>query len=592
MLQWRFLWQVWGLLGLTLIISTVLISILVADQVHRDTVDRVEQSLLDQARALEVTAATIIDTKQVLEPGRLTKILPGVTSRVTIIADDGAVLGDNLRHPKEMDNHASREEVIASNHGDMTYGTASRFSDTLQLPMYYLALPVKTGAANQGYLRVAVPLEFVDDQIRSLRLRLISGAAIIGVVVLFAGYFLALRVTIPVTEITNLSRNIAQGEYHLRVPETRIDELGALARAINELAFNVEQTIDEVTISRNRLAAVLAGLTEGVVAVDAEQNFLHINQSALSMLGISTADTVGRKFDETPVIKEVKFLVSSCISEQTHGVVTVTDGALIIECSCRWMDESGGAEVTGAIMVLEDITKSSRLEEFRSDFVANASHELKTPISAIRGLVETIIDDPNMSKDVYDRFMGRVRAQALRLDVIVQDLLQLSRFDSTERKKELASVSLISVMRQVHQAKLMDAADAKVDLTLDIQNDGLDVAGEIEALNQMITNLVDNALKYTDEDGTVVMRISQMGAMAKVEVIDNGIGISREDSERIFERFYRVDRARSRALGGTGLGLAIVKHIAQSHMGSVAVDSNLGKGSTFTVQIPMTDSVV
>ena len=592
MLQWRFLWQVWGLLGLTLIISTVLISILVADQVHRDTVDRVEQSLLDQARALEVTAATIIDTNQVIEPGRLTEILPGVTSRVTIIADDGVVLGDNLRHPEEMDNHASREEVIASNQGDMTYGTASRFSDTLQLPMYYLALPVKTGAANHGYLRVAVPLEFVDDQIRSLRLRLISGAATIGVVVLFAGYFLALRVTIPVTEITNLSRNIAQGEYHLRVPETRIDELGALAKAINELAFNVEQTIDEVTISRNRLAAVLAGLTEGVVAVDAEQNFLHINQSALSMLGISAADTVGRKFDETPVFKEVKFLVSSCISEQTDGVVTVTDGALIIECSCRWMDESGGAEVTGAIMVLEDITKSSRLEEFRSDFVANASHELKTPISAIRGLVETIIDDPNMSQDVFDRFMERVRAQALRLDVIVQDLLQLSRFDSTERKKELASVSLTSVMRQVHQAKLMDAADAKVDLTLDIQNDGLDVAGEIEALNQMITNLVDNALKYTDEDGTVVMRISQMGAMAKIDVIDNGIGISREDSERIFERFYRVDRARSRALGGTGLGLAIVKHIAQSHMGSVAVDSNLGKGSTFTVQIPMTDSVV
>ena len=224
--------------------------------------------------------------------------------------------------------------------------------------------------------------------------------------------------------------------------------------------------------------------------------------------------------------------------------------------------------------------------------MANASHELKTPISAIRGLVETIIDDPNMSQDVFDRFMERVRAQALRLDVIVQDLLQLSRFDSTERKKELASVSLTSVMRQVHRAKLMDAADAKVDLTLDIQNDGLDVAGEIEALNQMITNLVDNALKYTDEDGTVVMRISQMGAMAKIDVIDNGIGISREDSERIFERFYRVDRARSRALGGTGLGLAIVKHIAQSHMGSVAVDSKLGKGSTFTVQIPMTDRVV
>ena len=201
------------------------------------------------------------------------------------------------------------------------------------------------------------------------------------------------------------------------------------------------------------------------------------------MLGITAADTDGKKFDEVSAFKEVKQLVHTCISEQTDVDSTITDGAQIIECNCRWMDDSDGDQVTGAIMVLEDITKSSRLEEVRSDFVANASHELKTPISAIRGLVETIIDDPKMPEDVFGRFMQRIRAQTLRLDVIIQDLLQLSRFDSSERQKDLTTVHLSSVMQQVHQSKLMDAADADVELTLDLKKDHLKVEGETEALN-------------------------------------------------------------------------------------------------------------
>ena len=590
MLSSRFLWQIWGLLGLALILSTSLVSLLVADQVRRDALNRVEQSLLDQSNALAETAGARIDLGGFLDSEETSRLFTGITSRLTIISESGLVLADNFRDAIDMDNHLDRPEIQLLINEDLEFGVASRFSETLQLSMYYLAFPVKGNQGNQGFLRLAVPLEFIDHQIRALRTRLILGATIVGLVVLLLGYFLALRITIPITEITSLSKNIARGNYQLRLPEVRNDELGVLVKAINELALNVEQTIDQVTVSRNRLAAVLAGLAEGVVAVDSEQQFLHINEAALLMLGISQDDTVGKRFDEVSVFNELKQLIRTCISEQTAVESTINDGAKTIECSCHWMDESGGAKVTGVIMVLEDVTMSARLEEVRSDFVANASHELKTPISAIRGLVETIIDDPEMPADVFDRFMDRIRVQAIRLDVIVQDLLQLSRFDSTTRAREFKTVSLDSVVRQVYQSKQMDASDVQVELRLEVQQEKLWVEGEVEALNQMITNLVDNALKYTDAGGVVTMRINRIGAMAQIEVLDDGIGISKDHSERIFERFYRVDRARSRSLGGTGLGLSIVKHIAQSHRGNVAVRSILGEGSTFTVQIPLANS--
>jgi len=588
MLKSRLLWQIWSILGFTLIISTMLFGSLVADQVKRDAVNRVEQTLHKQVQALAPVLSELLDSGVSLSPEALTRMTPGITARITLIDRRGRVLADNQKPASQMNNHSDRPEIIRA--FSNTYGVVSRYSDTLKVSMLYVAIRVESAGAAEGVLRVALPITSIDEQLRSLQTRIALSALAAGVVLLAIGYMLAFRLTNPVSQMTEVAREIAVGEYQLRLPENREDELGQLAAVINELAQGAQDRIEELTGHRNRLTAVLASLTEGVVAVDLDQQVQHINQAALQIFGLKYDQVIGRKFGEVQTVREIKRMVETCIDEQTNVVATIKFGSQLLECSCILMPEADAGDFSGAILVIDDATERSRLEEVRSDFVANASHELKTPIAAIRGLIETIIDDPAMPKETFSRFAERIRLQTIRLDRIVQDLLQLSRFDSSEREKHLARIDLAGLLRQVHQAKLFDAGDASVEFTLSLQESSLEVEGEAEALNQLITNLVDNAIKYTDQrDGLVQLRLSRLGSMALIEVQDNGMGISKDESQRIFERFYRVDKARSRDLGGTGLGLAIVKHIAQSHMGSVSVESQLGKGSIFSVKIPLAD---
>ncbi len=587
MLKSRFLWQVWGVLGFTLIISTLVFGFFVADQVERDALNRIEQTMLNQALALSPTLTPYLDDQGIVSTEALTRLTPGVTARITLVDAEGQVLADSRRSPEEMDNHLDRPEITSSRVG--SFGVSRRYSNTLNLHMLYLAVQVRSVNGMRGYLRLALPLTSIDEQMGALQNRIYASAGTVGLLFLLIGYFLAYRVATPIVRITEIARNVAKGEYHLRLPTDRADEIGQLSVVINELALGAQERIDELTGNRNRLAAVLAGLAEGVIAFDLSQRVLHVNEAALTMLGLRMDQVLDKQFDQVPTIKEIKQAVQTCVSEQTNVVSTVSFGDQSFECTCVQMDAVSD-DGAGGILVLEDITERLRLEKVRSDFVANASHELKTPISAIRGLVETIIDDPEMPDDVFDRFVERIRQQTIRLDRIVQDLLHLSRFDSSERAKSVTRVDLPGLLRQVYQAKSYDAADAGVELALDLQAESLEITGEAEALNQLVTNLVDNAIKYTSEGGEVTLRLLRRGAMANVEVQDNGMGISPDETQRIFERFYRVDRARSRDLGGTGLGLAIVKHIAQAHKGSVSVDSQIGLGSTFCVQIPLAET--
>lgn len=587
MLKSRLLWQIWSVLGITLILSTFLFGFLVADQVERDAMLRVEQTLLSQANGLSPYLARYIDDQRLVETDQLANRVPGLTARLTLIDAVGRVLADNKKQAAEMDNHLSRPEVIEAS--IQSHGVSSRYSDTLNLNMLYVAIAIETEAGVTGFLRLALPINTIEQQMRTVQARIAISAAIAGVILLIVGYLLAYRLTNPVSRMTAIARDVAAGEYHLRLPEDREDELGQLAVVINELALGAQGRIEELTGHSNRLAAVLAGLTEGVVAVDLSQQVLHINQSALTMLGLKFDEVIGRRFEEVQTAREFKQVVATCTSEQTNVFSTISFGAQTLECSCILIDEDSSGEFTGAILVLEDVTERSHLEEVRSDFVANASHELKTPIAAIRGLIETIIDDPKMPSDIFTRFAERIRLQTIRLDRIVQDLLQLSRFDSSEREKQLSRIDLAKLLERVHQSRIVDAGDVGVDLQLELNESSLEVEGESEALNQLVTNLVDNAIKYTDDKGKVQIRLLKLGSMAQIEIEDDGIGISKDERQRIFERFYRVDRARSRDLGGTGLGLAIVKHIAQAHMGSVSVESQLGKGSIFSVKVPLAE---
>ncbi len=584
MLNSRFLWHVWGVLGFTLIISTMVFGFFVADQVERDALNRIEQTMLNQALALSPAMTQYLKNNETLPQEDLVRMTPGITARITLIDAQGQVLADNKSSPDMMDNHLNRPEVIESS--TRSYGVSLRYSDTLEQSMFYLAVPMRSDTGDRGFLRLALPLTSIDEQMDALQNRIFLSAGTVGVLFLFIGYFLAYRVTNPIARMTEIARNVARGDYHLRLPVDRGDEIGELAVVINELAHGAQGRIEELTHNRNQLAAVLAGLTEGVVAFDHSQRVLHINDAALNMLGLRVEQILDQPFEQIPTTREIRQIVKTCVSEKTNVVSTINVGDRTFESTCVQLDVGFQGE-TGGILVLEDTTERRHLEKVRSDFVANASHELKTPISAIRGLVETIIDDPKMPEDVFSRFMERIRQQTIRLDRIVQDLLHLSRFDSSDRQKSVARVDLGSVIRQVFQSKTYDATDAGVELELDLQVDNLVVDGEAEALNQLVVNLVDNSIKYTGDSGRVVLRLGKVGSMASIEVEDNGIGIAKDETQRIFERFYRVDRARSRDIGGTGLGLSIVKHIAQAHQGSVSVDSQIGQGTTFYVQIPL-----
>lgn len=584
MLGSRFLWQVWGVLGITLIISTFVFSFFVVDEVERDAFVRIENSLYEQALALSPLMTTLLEENQLLTPDEINHLVPGIIARITLADSNGRVILDNRRAPTSMDNHGNRPEIVASQ--GLAYGVATRYSQTLNLTMIYLAISVSGEDGQKGYLRLAVPLTSIDEQLSSLQNRIFASAVTVGFLFLLIGYMLASRVTNPIEKMTTLARNISRGQFQLRLPTGRIDEIGQLAMVINDLALGAEERITELTRHRNQLAAVLAGLNEGVIAFDAEQKVLHVNHAALTILSLKETQLVDWNFSEVPIAQELKQSLLTCISEHTNVALTVTFDERTLDCWYLWLD-AGFGEDPGGILVLEDVTERLHLEKVRSDFVANASHELKTPISAIRGLSETIIDDPNISGDNLGRFVERIRQQSIRLELIVKDLLHLSKFDSSNTESNLSNIKLSELITGLYQTNVENARDAGVILDIDIQDKSAQVIGETEAIDQLLTNLVDNAIKYTGEGGRVTVCLKSVGKMASIEVEDSGIGISSEETARIFERFYRVDRARSREVGGTGLGLAIVKHIAHAHNGNVSVASQLGKGTTFTVQIPL-----
>lgn len=585
MLRSRFLWQLSGALASIILVSTLVFAAIASSQVQTDARNTIRESLQIQASMLRQLLLPTLKQDKLITSENLARIAGGAGNRITLIDADGVVLADNREEARVMDNHGHRPEVLQARTNGV--GMSERFSHTIQQNMLYVALRVDEQGQEIGFVRVSVPLAIVDRQLSSLRNQIFVSGAVIAGFFLIVGFFLARRFTLPITRMIGGAASIAQGDYDLRLPEGHRDEIGELAVALNALARGTKERIDALTSNRNQLAAVLSGLTEGVIAVDLDQKIVHINDSARHMLHLNGRDVIDALLWEVVRVSEICQAVDTCLAELITVNATVKVDVRTFDVSVVLLRNENWTTAAGAIIVLQDITEMLRLEQVRSDFVANASHELKTPISAIRGFVETILDDPEMPEDVRNRFVSRIKSQASRLDHIVQDLIHLSRFDTHARKMSVTRIDLGFLLRQIYQARYDDATELGIDLQIDLPEKMIEVDGEQEALEQMVMNLVDNAIKYSRTDGEVVLRLRILGQMAVIEVEDNGIGIPLDEQQRIFERFYRVDRARSREKGGTGLGLAIVKHIAQSHKGSVMLESQMNKGSVFSVRLPL-----
>ncbi len=507
--------------------------------------------------------------------------------RVTVIGADGVVLGESDKDPALMDNHARRPEVAAALNGNT--GTAIRFSDTVERPMMYAARPVLSGSRVIGVVRTGLALEAVEAALRNLYLRSAAAALVVLAIAAALGVWTTRRVTRPLEELESSADRYARGDFAAPVPAGGSVEMVRVAAAMHRSAVELDTRIRALVAERNEQEAVLASMVEGVLAVDRSERVMALNAAGANLLDVDARHAVGRSIQEVARNAELQRFVADVLAAgepAERDIAMHGDGARYVQVhGAPVLDDAG--ERIGVVVVLNDVTRLRLLETVRRDFVANVSHELKTPITSIKGFLETLlggaIDDPANAR----RFVEIASRQADRLGAIIDDLLLLSRVeqDSDQYMIEREAAPLDVVVAGAIEVCALKA-DQKGVTVVSRCAPGIGARINAALVEQALVNLIDNAVKYSESGTTVEVLAERDGAEAVLRVSDHGVGIDAEHLPRLFERFYRVDKARSRALGGTGLGLAIVKHIAVAQGGSIVVESKPGVGSTFTLRLP------
>jgi two-component system phosphate regulon sensor histidine kinase PhoR len=466
-----------------------------------------------------------------------------------------------------------------------SHGRAVR-ADEAGAEHLWLVTPILLETDRIGYVRLGAPLARIAAREAELRDRVLAGTSISVAVALGLGFFFTRAVTRPLREIGESCRRLAAGDLDERIRLKDTDEIGVVAATINRMAEEVRRRIHEERRERQRLAALLAAMADGVVAVNARGGISYANRVAVDLLGLPEAPR-GLVFAQAVMLGPVREAREEALAAGRRVVrgARLLEGSatVVLRIDATPLRDDAGAPF-GVLLVLHDLTELRRLEEARRTFTANASHELKTPLTAICSLVDTVLEDPEMKEETRRRFLGRVRAQSERLQELVQDLLAISRLESEHEAPAMERVDMAAVAVECAQT-LADVADRKgVKLTWGGAEGELPVRGNVESLRMVFNNLLKNAVAYTEPGGRVEMEFEAGEDSCAVRVRDTGVGMAPEHVARIFERFYRVDRSRSREGGGTGLGLSIVKHLVQVMGGRVTVRSELGEGSVFTVR--------
>jgi two-component system phosphate regulon sensor histidine kinase PhoR len=514
-----------------------------------------------------------------------------VDARVTIIAADGRVLADSAvsgERLRQLDNHALRPEVVAARQGGT--GSSLRRSATVGSELLYGAVRMEKGGRLLGFSRLAYSLSDVEAQARQLH-------AAVGLALLaaFALSVVATMVLVPSVlgsfrEIMDAAHRFAAGDLGARSRVWRSDELGELARILNASADLLQERLTENERDRARTEAILSAMEDGVLAVDHRGTVILANDALRRNLDLR--DPLGRHYMEVIRQREVGVVVEDVLKTGERRALEVELLQLSRTYALRGVPFPGPAGVAhGVVLTFNDITGRRRLEQIRRDFVANASHELRTPLTSIRGFVEALEDGALESRETAERFLGKIRVHADRMTALVSDLLDLSRLESGQNPPAWEETRPGAVAEDVVASFAALAAPRGVGL-LHVDRGAPTVLSDVDRLRRILEVLVDNAVKYTAVrhagGGGRVEVVTGPGADggARLEVVDNGPGIEPEHLSRVFERFYRVDKARSRELGGTGLGLSIARHLAEGMGATITVRSELGQGTRFVVDVP------
>ena len=583
-----------------IVLSLLLFSVLVARGHERELRNqlaerlRVASALLEQV-AVNHLAKNAVKVTEVDALQRLVRDLGKESHiRFTVMTTDGEVLADSDRADldavRRMDNHRERPEVHAAiNTGT---GVSERYSQTLKEPLFYHAVQVvDTDGSLLGVVRSALPVRTIQHQVRQGRQMVMLFAAMMILVSLLGTRQLLSRIIEPLVQIDRTVHRMVAGKLGDHVHVSNRDELGMVARSINILNDVLMQRIEQLRQRRDQLAAVLGGMEEGVIAVDQRQRIMFANGAAGELLGFGAEQANGRPLPtlvRDNVLREAvrqaattRDAVNTEIKRQSPNKATIAIHAQPLP----------GEPCPGVVIVFYDVTQLRRLESLRQEFVANVSHELKTPLSSIKAYSETLREGAINDQSNNLKFVKRIEDQADRLNQLIIDLISVARIESGEQSFDLEDVPLNDAVQLCINDHLAAAEAKSIRLTAEAPSETLVVLADDEAVRQILENLVNNAIKYTPVDGEVTVRWCRDGDYALIEVCDTGLGIGKGHQSRLFERFYRVDKARSRELGGTGLGLSIVKHLTQFFGGTVGVVSELNEGSTFWVRLPVSKKI-
>lgn len=584
----RLLWRLYLTYLVITLVALLAITLHATHAVKRFHVERAKSNLASQAYLIRDEMARFTAAKHFDDVHRLCRTLGAQAStRITVILDSGKVIGHSNEQPSLMDNQSDRPEVIAALNGDT--GDDIRFSPRGE-HMAYVAVPMETESGIVGVVSTGMPLDFIQNEIRNVYARLAFGALIMAVLTAVVSIFVARYVNRPLERIREGAKRFSEGDLTHRLGIGGTQELDSLVTTMNQMAAELNQRINTATRQCNEREAILSSMVEGVLAVDTHNRVLNMNRSAAQLLGVDATKSLGRALEEmirSPQLQHLAVNVLSLQESMADEFTVFVGRERHLRVQGATLRDADGILI-GAVLVFYDVTEIKRLENVRRDFVANVSHELKTPITSIKGYVETLLDGAMNDPQDSRRFLRIVANQSDRLNAIINDLLALAR---VEQKAERADILLEeSAIQPVLEAAIEDSAAKAAACSVRIElncNEQLRAHINPALLEQAVANLIDNACKYSPAGATVWVE----GALGEDEVIirvkDEGCGIEEHHLPRLFERFYRVDKSRSRKLGGTGLGLAIVKHISQAHHGKIKVSSVPDQGTTFRICLPV-----
>ena len=583
-LLWTFFPPLLAILVLSLLLVTAFSARAVRSFIERETVRDLEHL----ARVTVPAYAAALAAGDTAAVRRLCRDHGAAAEvRFTVVMADGRVLADSREKTVLMENHADRPEVAAALADGA--GSSRRYSATLDHPRVYFAVAAPVPGGGPVVVRTSIAEASLGDVMAGSLARIAAAGLALALLAGLTAYLLSRRLRNALARLQAGAEAFAAGDLDERARESGSAEITALADAMNRMADQLGRRIATIEAQRRELEAVMASMIEGVIAVDLDESVIRLNDVAARLLGVQPGRAAGRSIQEVARDPDLTALVQRTLAGEAGVERDVHLGSraeMRVQATATDLRDGGG-ELIGALLVLNDVTRLRRLENMRRDFVANVSHELKTPITSIKGFVETLIEEPPSDPAEIRRFLDIVNRQADRLDAIISDLLALSRLekDAGGSGIELQDLPVRGVLERVRRDLRARDAGAAARLQLDC-GEGLRARLNPALLEQAVGNLVDNALKYSPAGSPVELACRATAEGVAVAVADQGPGIPAEHLPRVFERFYRVDKARSRNLGGTGLGLAIVKHIAQAHHGRVTVESEVGRGSTFTIILP------